>query len=211
VKHLIPIAVSTLLLTVPQGAAEQAPEATYDALVARVRAGDVDIDYSALRRAFVDTEHYNPFGSGSANQQEKMRSALESEKYSKALKVAEAVLTDAFVNGEAHAVAAMCHDKLGRADRSRYHRAIAQGQFDSICSGKDGRSPDTACHVISTDEEYFYMSLASLQFVSQALTECKSGPCDAMEVKDPKSGETFTLYFDVSTQMRAIENSLGGE
>lgn len=62
----------------------------------------------------------------------------------------------------------------------------------------DGRTPETAMVVIDVAEEYACMRYHDLRPLKPVLSRCGESPCDAVTVRDARSGEELTLYFDVS-------------
>lgn len=203
-----------LVLTLPAiGDDEPAPDYTaedYEALLARVKEGDTAVSFVALRFAFAETSSYSPMGTASRDALRAMFGALEEEDFETALERAEAILEACYVHADAHMVASIAHASLGNEERAEHHGTVARGLIGSICSGTDGRTSDAPCRAITVDEEYLYLRAARLEHSGQALTECRYGPCDAMDVRDPTTGEEFTIYFDISTKMRKMEELFRG-
>ncbi len=60
-------AVLSIVLVSAPGSGAQAPQQpgapTYDELVARAKTGDANVDYLALRNAYAESPHYDPYGS----------------------------------------------------------------------------------------------------------------------------------------------------
>jgi hypothetical protein len=185
-------------------------QAGYAQILARLKSGDTHIDYRELRLAYARTEEYSPYGAlASRDLRSAMYEALRQEEYAEALEKAEQLLEILYVDGSAHVGAMVALTGLGNRERADFHRAVARGLLDSICGDRDGRSIDDPCPVISTSEEYFYINSHGLSFEGQALLTCGEGRCDEMEVHDPETEESFSLFFDVSIPTDAMRRSLG--
>ena len=75
--------------------------------------------------------------------------------------------------------------------------------FTTITSTGDGKSPETAFHVISTTDEYGLMDMLGLSLKSQSLVERHGRSYDLMEFQKNKY-ELESFYFDVTVCMEAM-------
>ncbi len=212
--RLAAIVTITLVLTssvtfAGQSEAAQTPSKNdYETLLERVKDGEDEIDFAALRFAFAESDEYSPFGNESPDQLESVFKALEKGKHNKAVKLVQQLLDDFYLSGDAHYAASVALEKLGKSKEASFHLAVTRGLFDSICEDTDGTSPESPCRVISVDEEYFYLGASGLQVQEQTLSTCKYGPCDMMRVRDQETDAESTLYFDISTKMTAMSQLL---
>ena len=179
----------------------------YGKLVKRLQAGDTSIDFTALRFAYARTPDYSPYQSD--DREEKLGDAMDKKSWKKAVRTAQEILDDNYVNGNAHVAAVIAYRELGQETESAFHREIVERLLDSICGESQGRSRDKPCKVIAVGEEYFYIGLRGLESGRQAISACAEGPCDAMVVRDPGRGTEFTLYFDTTVPMEWMAKNLG--
>lgn len=80
--------------------------------------------------------------------------------------------------------------------------------FSAIMSTGDGKTPETAFHVISTTDEYGMMDMLGLSLKSQSLVERHGRSYDLMEFQENKYG-LESLYFDVTVCMEAMNKMFG--
>ena len=63
----------------------------------------------------------------------------------------------------------------------------------------DGKAESTAYKVKSVDEEYEILRVFGLKPAMQSLVTGKNKkPYDVLDATDPRTGETFSLWFDIS-------------
>jgi hypothetical protein len=178
---------------------------SYQTLVAKVKSGKTDIDFRALRVAYTQTSQYNPYGKD--ENISLMFEALDTQEFSKAIEYANAVLEKNYVDIDAHYVLLLAYGKTGNNERSEFHRAIAMGLIDSIAIG-DGSTPESALQVIDTREEYIMLNIAGLEAKKQTLQQFNDKSYDVFDVINRESGQSFTLYFDVSIPFEWLNKSL---
>lgn len=197
------------LASPPAQARDRQAEREYRELVGKLRHGDTDVDFDDLRFAHARTKAYRPYGGH--ERADAMNDAFQAREWKKAADLANAILDDNYVDGDAHATAMVAYGELGDEARSKFHRAVAQGLLHSICPPERGDSPRAPCRVISVGEEYFFLRSVGLAFESQATQPCGNEGerlCDVLHVK-PKDGEAFDLYFDASLPMAWMAKELG--
>lgn len=168
---------------------------TYEALVKRVKGGDLKIDFGAMRQAFTESKGFSRFGSAGKRE---MFATLNAKKFTEALALAEKQLDTNYVDLNAHYIAFASNRALKNEDKAKFHLQMFQGLVQSIVDGHDGQSPATAYSVISIDEEHVVITY--LEFVyagKQALMEDKGHHYDMMTVTDPKTKKETNLYFEI--------------
>jgi hypothetical protein len=187
----------------PAAAAE-----SYEALLARLKGGDLSIDFQALRYAYAETPQYSPYGNGgSAHEAFK---ALRAGNLDGAQTEADKVLATNYVSIDAHFVLYRVYSERGDAAKAAFHEAVYKALNQSIRLSGDGKSPATAYVVISVDEEYAFLGIAGLRLKQQALVHSESEPVDAMTVTDERGNEQ-TIHFNVSRAFAALTRQLGGQ
>ena len=80
--------------------------------------------------------------------------------------------------------------------------------FTTITSSGNGKTPETAFHVISTTDEYGLMDMLGLSLKSQSLIERHGRSYDLMEFEENEFG-LEALYFDVTVCMEAMHKVFG--
>lgn len=176
----------------------------YQTLVEKVKHGNTNIDFKALRIAYTKTPTYNPYGEDENTPL--MFEAFHAKEFSKAIEYAQLILEKNYVDIDAHYVSRAAYDEMGNKERSEFHQKVAMGLIDSIASG-DGSSPEEALQVINTREEYIMMSVAGLKLQQQKLQQYNNRNYDVVELMDQKNGQTFTLYFDVTIPFKWLNES----
>ena len=172
----------------------------YDALLEQAKKGEGAVDYKALRFAYFETPAYNPLV-GMIDYRALWTQVMQ-QNWPEAAKQAEAVLAKNYVDANAHMVAFIAYREQGDTEKAKLHRRWADGLLDSIKAGGDGKSPDTAWHVISISEEYAVMRSMSLRAAGQSLANVNGHAYDVMKTVDPKNVEA-TYYFNVDKPFSA--------
>jgi hypothetical protein len=189
-------------------AGQQTPPAKnrYEDLLERVKQGDQSIDFKELRLAYTETSTYSPYGR--SDDRGLMFQALKAKKFDKVLESAEKILASNYLDMNGHFGCFVAHRELGHADKAAYHRYLFEGLLNSIRKSGDGKTPETAFVVISTDEEYVLFNYLGLRPTGQALINEKGHSYDKMTAVDPKTNETVVYYFNIDTPFNWLGNSL---
>jgi len=181
---------------------------SYDDYVAQVKAGKIEIDYTAFRLAYAASPKYAPYGV--AEILSKLKKAYDARDCPSAMAHAKEVFEVNFVHMEAHKIAAFCQKKAGNDEEARRQYAMFMGLFSSVLKSGDGKSPETAFVVIAVDEEYSVLETASFTPVKQALVNHGGSAFDRFEVKwrDSDSDQTVTLFFNVDRPHAQLARTL---
>lgn len=176
----------------------------YETLAANVKSGHTDIDYKALRIAYSQTSLYNPYGRDENTPL--MFEALQQKEFAKAIQYAQSVLEKNYVDIDAHYVLSLAYGETGDAKRSGFHQSVAMGLIDSIAA-QNGSSPETALQVINVREEYIMLDVVGLEIQKQTLQRINDKSYDVLDVINRESGQSFTLYFDVTIPFEWLNKS----
>jgi hypothetical protein len=170
----------------------------YGQLVDRLKAGDRTVSFTEARTAFTETPAY----SGTMMLfYRSLWGALNMRDFEGALKVVDTVLARDYVEPNAHMVASIAHSQLGHNEEAQLHRFIADGLLQSITSQGDGKTSETAYHVIDVSEEYALFRALNLTPRSQSAGPPSGGSIvDRMVVVDPRTNEERVMYFSVDDQ-----------
>jgi hypothetical protein len=116
--------------------------------------------------------------------------ALRAERWPELLAIAEPWTQRCPVDMEAHSLAAMALDRLGRGEEAADHEMWARGLFEAALATGDGRTPETAYRVIAEFEEYSLLRL----FRYPPRRQARAGDVDAFTVQ--ADGEERVVYFE---------------
>lgn len=180
----------------------------YAAMVARVKGGDVAIDYRALRDAFAASPGYAPYGGDFDAPRDAMRKAFNAKDCAKAAASAEKVLDLLYIDIMAHLLSGRCHELAGDQAKADFHRKVARGLLDSIIASGDGKTPKTAFIVVRIDEEYDVLSALRLKLTTQSLDSADGHAFDRMEVTSA-SGQQSVVFFEIDRPMTWLSKSMG--
>jgi len=123
----------------------------FEYLVKRAEAGDKDIDYTALRAAYIYTESWDYFGSKTVPLLQQARLAQKGGDCTTAMSKLDDVIRYDFTIDSAHALRSDCLEDTDRA-KARIESAIADKLVDSLMGSGDGDSEKTA-YVVNTQRE----------------------------------------------------------
>lgn len=193
-------------LVVTQIFAQAPPSPAYGELVAKLKKGDLAIDFLRLRTAFTTTPQYDPYRD--AKPREQMMDALNKKEYAMAIDLADTQLKTTYVDLKAHLVASLAHGHLKNDERSKFHKNVFLGLFKSILKSGDGKTPASAYVVISPDEEYVVLDVLGIRKTQQGLIEDKGQKIDRIDGIDPGSNSKVTLYFNVTTPFQFLGKQL---
>ena len=175
-------------------------KSAYTALLERVKKGDRGVDFTELRQAFYESDYYHPLTPMMTYRP--LYGALAQKNYVEAIRLAQSVLKQNFVEVNAHMVAQLSYQATGDAERAQFHQYVAEGLLNSIKSKGDGKSPDTAFHIISINEEYGLLRSLGLTPTRQSLVQDKGRSFDALTVVDPQTNQQQVVYFNIEKPLK---------
>lgn len=178
----------------------------YEDLLGKLKKGDTSIDFAKLRFAYTETKEYSAYGI-SAAENKAMYDALNAKKYEDALKKAEDILKTNFVEMNAHFVAFVSNEELGKSEKAEFHKKVFSGLINSILDGADGKTAKTAYKVICVPEEYVVINFLGFRRTSQALVNENGSKFDILTVVNNETNETAKLYFNIDTVWKGYEKA----
>ena len=192
------LVVLCLLAVVALPPALAAPDqpSEYASLLASLKTGNTDINYTRLRLSYMDSPEYKA-AKDVSNSEDAMTEALNKKDFLGALKYSEAVLESNYVNIDAHYVDFMANREMGAMDKAEFHRTVFRGLINSIRNSGDGKSPETAWVVISVHEEYVLLRVLGLKPSGQSVMQKDGHSYDIMKVKNVTDETVQTFYFNV--------------
>ncbi|MBB5210665.1 DUF4919 domain-containing protein [Microbulbifer hydrolyticus] len=158
------------------------------------------LDFDRLRKAYVQSSEYNPYGGVKLEGLPEAYSSVESADFDGCLRNVDRVLKYNYMSLEAHMIGVVCSGQAGEFEREDLHRYMVEGLMTSIENSGDGKSQESAFQTISTSELRGFVRLKGLQVLDQSIVYDKQGIYDKMQVRDPESGEEYPLFFNVSQQ-----------
>jgi len=166
----------------------------YDDMVAKVRGGDNNVDFRAMRMAFTQTQQ---FATGiDPKIRTKLADSLKAKKADEMVKAAQEILKTDFVNPNVHYLAARAYQMLKDEKKAQYHTAIYVGLVNSILKEGDGETAKTAYQVISEDEQTAVLTALELQRTGQSSTEEGGHRYTVVAVTDQAKASS-KVYFNV--------------
>ena len=178
----------------------------YEEYLAKLKSGDTNIDYRAMRIAFSQSDDASAFGSD-REVRAVMNKALADKKYKNAIKSAEEILKDSYVNPYGHLVCAIAYGELKDTAKADFHKAVYLGLINSILNGADGKTPETAFVVITTEEEYAVMQALKFAVGGQSLQNKNGHTFDVLHGTDPQTGAKLDVWFNIDI-VWALENKM---
>ena len=182
--------------------AEGEPDSSYEVLLARAKADPGSVDYLALRKAYVGSEHHNPYAV-SVDQLADAETALKAGDSRSAMRALAPILDQDYLNPKAHLLIAdalgQFGSELGRETGADWHRSFGGGLGKSILDSASGRSPDDAYWVISISEEYFVLEELGVTATGPpSLHEEDNRRYDVFTVGSGQMQTGFKIYFQVN-------------
>ena len=168
----------------------------YSKLLARLKSGNTDIDYTRLRLSYPDSPERKA-AKDVSGPEKGMWDALEARNFSEAVKQVEMVLASEYVNIDAHFVALVANRELGAKQDAEFHQAIFRGLIQSILQSGDGESMGTAWVMIDVHEEYVILRVLGYGLPEQSLVQKDGHSYDVLKSKSNKDGTERTFYFNV--------------
>ncbi|HYB62673.1 MAG TPA: DUF4919 domain-containing protein [Methylomirabilota bacterium] len=201
----IGVAAAVLILSVSGTTQQKQPDApaspagpTYEEMVAKLKQGDLSVDFTDLRMKYAASPQYQP-----------EEGSEEVNTMYQALDIANSVLEKQYVNIDAHMVASVAYAGLNNGAMAKLHHDIAAGLLRSILGSGNGANVETAYKVISVAEEYALMRAMGWRPQKQSYLHQGARSYDEMEMLDTKDNSTLTVYFDTTLSDQLMEKSLG--
>jgi len=174
---------------------EDQNDATYKAMVERVKQGDFGVDFRALRLACMRASTCQPRSSPAE------LGRLDTPDLRRMVEVGQGLLDRGFVNLEIHATLTGAYQRLGDTAKSQYHLKVTTEMMRSILNSGDGKTIQTAFEVITVREEYSVLSSKGLPYfgpqVRSLTVKEGSHSYTRWDIKDPKTGQPVVVFFNI--------------
>lgn len=173
-----------------------AQSADYDALVNKVKGGDMTVDFKALRFAFAD-KTASEARAADPKLQAQMLQLLNEKKFKDVVKIAEGIHKTTFVDMNSHIMASMAYQGLQDPKKAKFHEAVYLGLVNSILKDADGNTPKTAYHVISIAEEFVLLNALELKHGTQTVETADGHTYHLQAASDKNTNEAVKVYFNI--------------
>lgn len=202
------LAIVLLCATLAQGKDSPKATADYEKALQQLKAGDVRIDFKALRLNCAASKYECQ---ADPDEIKLLYSLLNEKKFDMALIKANQDLEKVFVDAELHYIALVANMESGNKEKAEFHKAIIGGLLDSIQENKHGLSEGDAFVVINVHEEYTFLRFSKMQVTKQSLSQKDGHSYDIMVCKDMSSetGREVTAYFNVDIPTQSLKDALG--
>ncbi len=184
----------------------QGKDADYLALVAKAQATPNNIDWEAIRAAYVQTSYYDPYGGAQAIWYTLQRAGqrLASENTPEALANYNELQARHFAHYRAHLQAVDLYDKtrLQHVDREA-HFAELKGILNSILATGDGKTETTAYRVIDPAEELMIIKALHLRPEGQDFRQREGHFWDVQRYVNPLNNQKGEMFFNVDAILMA--------
>lgn len=174
----------------------------YLAQVAKIDAAD-KVDWVQLRALYVETSFYDPYGGAQTiwyGLQQLGQQVLEDPK-GPALGKYREMLSHHFAHYRSHLQAIDLANKAGNSApvNKAFHEAALRGILRSVLSSGDGKTPETAYHVIDPAEEQMVLITHRLRQNGQDFRQKNGHFWDVVKYKNPRNNTEGEMYFNVDT------------
>lgn len=177
---------------------------TYRELLKNAMVAPELVDFTKLRILFSESSEYAPC-IPDIELAKKLEEALKVGNITKAADFIEKILSNYYLDINAHVLADFVHDELNDTGKSYFHRVFAKGLLDSILDSGDGRNFDTAYRVIDIREEYVVLESLGIVPNKQEFMEWEGKQFDVFEEFSPETRLTKFIYFNIDIPKRWLD------
>lgn len=187
----------------------------YPELLRRFQAADTTLTVEQLHYFYYGTATRPDFSPYKSSNYDALHKALEKETPEKedwenAAQVIDEQLKTDPTNIRFHFYKHIVYDNLYGPESEKTFDAYKQVimLLSAVTSTGDGRSKETAFHVISVTDEYGIMDIFGLSPKMQSLEEDKGQSYDVMDLEENKYG-LESMYFNITVSMQAMNKMFG--
>src|SRR5262249_14226593 len=191
---------------VPHPDATTPQSASIEELMARAKKLDPTLDFRELRRMHVSKPEFRVSDFISPQYKiaiDNLQAAAGKADAATVRKRCDAVFKIYFIEAKAHALCGLALEKAGDKEGAEYERYLSQGMVASVLSSGDGKTWKTAYEVFAVSEEYDVLFAEGLEKTQEGTLDgtTKDGKTKAFDVltaKDPQTGATQRIFFNVT-------------
>lgn len=182
--------------------------ATYGALIEKAESGEGEADYTALRLAYAQVPTYDPYSMHTRKLFDDAWKAFENKDCDTVIAKTDDLQKINYTMVPIHFMRGDCFEKAGDTKRSAREFAIGKGLAESELKSGDGKSIETAFHVVTLSEERFILTALEVNAPQQALLGANGHSYDQMTGTYTKTGKPATVYFLVDDLLAGSLRSL---
>jgi hypothetical protein len=170
----------------------------FEAMLLAAQKEPAKADWTALRRAYSETSHYQPYNATWRQEISKVARFLNDGK----LKEAEAALTklleqERLMRIDAHALAAALYEKTGDSEKASFHKNFLEGFSAAVFKPGSGTSFEKPIEVLFIDEEYAVLGAMGCKVKQQALSERNGHRFDVLTTQAKAGEPERQLFFNI--------------
>ena len=185
----------------PASAQEAAPaentDAAYAAMLEQAQAMPADFDFAKVRDLYTKTSFFNPYGTDPKTDYKKFFDRQDAGDTT-VLKDVEQYAKTHFALPEAQSRAMDMYEKAGDKNTAAYHEWALRGLIDAIWHSGDGKSAQSAIHVVNVSEEYMIMRGRKYEVGGQSLANENGRVYDVLNGTNKETGEIVKVWFDIT-------------
>jgi len=171
----------------------------YTDFVRHLETGKTDINYTEFRESFIESEQFKVASKAKTqfdSLKKEMYTQMNKSNYQELIRITKAMLSIDYTSLIAHKILRQTYKIIGDTLNASKYKSIQFGLLYSITNSGNGKTCETAWHVIQVSEEYFILQMLGAELKSQSIDN-SNGLCDKMKVKT-EEGEEKIYYFETS-------------
>lgn len=184
----------------------------YSRTVAKLEAGQTDIDFRDFRFSFLKSKQFGVKGQ-KFNEFDSLKKQLfkevEDRNHSGVVEVARKLLAIDYTYLYAQKYLYQAYKQIGDSVNMKKYKEIELSLLSSIIRHNNGKSCESTWEAAQVYEEYFILNVLGAKLEKQTLTSCDKLVVDALDVN--KNEEKVRYYFDVTEMMVQEEKMLNGK
>ena len=167
----------------------------YESLIAKLKSGNTDLDFTALRLGYSSSTQASPYGADHDSRRRMNAAAIE-KRCDDAQKMADDLLAVIYISPDAHVAKSNCYRASGDDKKAELHKAIYLGLINSILAKGNGNSPEAAYTVVTIEEEYSVMKALQYSVWGQSYQHVGEHTYEVLSATD-SSGKQVKIYFSI--------------
>lgn len=180
-----------------QGKTNPEIQQDFQILLSRLENGDRSVHFGDLRRAYVLTESYEPYGFSGEHHAAGIMNLLKNESPKTVIAEAERVLARDFFDIATRGILSHAYKLNGEDGKSEFQVYVANAIVEAVLNSGDGLSPETAYQVLSVREENMILLVLGLQKKRQALVQHEGHLYDQISATNKNTGESQGVWFNI--------------
>ncbi|GEM_PF-3652006 len=161
-----------------------------------------------LKLQYIGTSYYNPYET--RDEVMAIQRLMVSNKVDEAIVAIESQLIKHFFSMEFHQTAFSVYILKDNQEAGLRHRNLVLAMLEDLDKSGDGKTAETALHVLSVHDEYFFMRFRNIEYKGRRLEQVGESLFDVFEVVP---GENFSgnhFYFNVDLPMGKLAQDSQG-